>query len=225
MTRKIKMLVLDMAGTTVNENNLVYKTLHLCLVNAGFECTLEQVLSNGAGKEKRTAIVDVLQCLSITLNEADTDVIFAQFRKDLALAYQNAVVLPQPGAEELFAALREKEIIAVLNTGYDAITANSLLLKLHWIPGVTFDSIVTASDVINGRPNPDMILFAMKQFNIIDPLLVAKVGDSMIDIAEGKNAGCGFVVGITTGAQTHSQLLLAHPDRVIDHLLELLPLI
>ena len=65
----------------------------------------------------------------------------------------------------------------------------------------------------------------MKQFLITDASTVVKVGDSIIDIEEGKNAGCGLNVGITTGPYTHEQLASARPDFIINNLMELLPLI
>jgi phosphoglycolate phosphatase-like HAD superfamily hydrolase len=46
-----------------------------------------------------------------------------------------------------------------------------------------------------------------------------------LDIKEGRNAGCGLVVAITTGAYTPGQLLPYHPDYIINSLLELPALI
>ncbi|RYY37415.1 MAG: HAD family hydrolase, partial [Sphingobacteriaceae bacterium] len=54
---------------------------------------------------------------------------------------------------------------------------------------------------------------------------VIKVGDSIIDIEEGQNAGCALSIGITTGAHTPAQLQSANPDYIIDNLMELLPII
>ena len=108
------------------------------------------------------------------------------------------------------------------NTGYDRPTAELLLSKMGWSAGVEYDVLVTATDVNRGRPHPDMILLAMEQTGINDPALVAKVGDSAIDILEGKNAGCGFTAGVTTGAQTAKQLWRAEPDAVVDELEALL---
>jgi beta-phosphoglucomutase-like phosphatase (HAD superfamily) len=56
----IKLVVFDMAGTTVDEQNVVYKTVHAVINDAGYEFSLDQVLEHGAGKEKKTAINDVL---------------------------------------------------------------------------------------------------------------------------------------------------------------------
>jgi phosphoglycolate phosphatase-like HAD superfamily hydrolase len=90
---------------------------------------------------------------------------------------------------------------------------------------VEFDGLITATDVAHNRPYPDMIWLAMKQFGISDAREVAKVGDSVIDIEEGVNAGCSVNIGITTGAHTRQQLQSVKPDYIIDNLLELLPLI
>ncbi len=70
-----------------------------------------------------------------------------------------------------------------------------------------------------------MIHHAMNLTGIENPSQVAKVGDSQIDIEEGKNASCGLTVGVTTGAQTREQLKLVQPSCVIDNLNELLAII
>jgi len=43
----------------------------------------------------------------------------------------------------------------------------------------------------------------------MDVSRVAKVGDSTRDIEEGKNAGCGLVIGVLSGADTEAQLMAA----------------
>lgn len=219
------MVVFDMAGTTVNEDNLVYKTLQKAINNAGFDFSLDQVLAQGAGKEKKQAIRSVLSTYAGVSNEDLTGKIYDEFIVALTHAYATEEILPQPNAVELFTALKNRNILAVLNTGYDSVTANSIIKKLGWSEGKEFDALVTASDVSRNRPDPDMIQFAMKRFNIADSKSVVKVGDSAIDIEEGQNAGCGLSVGITTGAHTAAQLLEAQPDLIIDDLIDILPLI
>ena len=100
-----------------------------------------------------------------------------------------------------------------------------ILEKLHWKTGNQIDGLITATDVQNNRPQPDMILLAMQKFGIDNAGEVAKVGDSIIDIEEGKNAGCGLSIGITTGAHTYQQLASANPNKIINNLSELLQLI
>jgi phosphonatase-like hydrolase len=219
------MVVFDMAGTTVNENMVVYKTLQKSINEAGFNFTMEEVLAEGAGKEKVDAIRTILRVYANQQDDGLTERIYQHFIVSLQKAYDTEDILPQDKAEELFRALRQKDILVVLNTGYNEKTANQLITKLGWKKGTEFDSLVTATDVQNNRPYPDMILLAMRQFGISDAREVAKVGDSIIDIEEGANAGCSLNIGITTGAHTREQLSSANPDQIIDNLLELLPLI
>lgn len=221
----IKMVVFDMAGTTVNEDNVVYKTLLKSINHANFDFTLENVLDQGAGKEKREAIRSVLSVYGRLEDELLVNQIYDDFIVALTKAYGEADLLPQPDVLELLSDLKKRNIITVLNTGYDRNTATSIIEKLGWQIGVEFDALITASDVAKNRPHPDMIALAMKQFNIDDSKSVVKVGDSTIDIMEGKNAGCGLSIGITTGAHNAEKLQTANPDYIIDNLMELSQLI
>jgi phosphonatase-like hydrolase len=219
----LKMIVFDMAGTTVDEQNVVYKTLHRAISEAGFELSLDDVLRQGAGKEKMQAIFDILQ--DKHLEKSELQVIYNKFLLLLDEAYQHLEVVPQPGAVEIFYYLKAQNIKVVLNTGYNQQTADQLLAKLNWKVGVEIDGLITASQVRANRPQPDMILLAMEQMGITNCEEVAKVGDSIIDIEEGKNAGCALSIGITTGAHSFEQLQTAMPNFIIDNLLQLKDLV
>ncbi len=211
-----------MAGTTVNEDNVVYKTLQRAINEAGYETTLDFVLAHGAGKEKHQAIKDIIAEMQPAEEiKTTSDEIFERFKSYLSEAYDNLHVVPCEGVEELLAFLKEKGIKIALNTGYNAMVATGLLEKMGWEKGAQYDTLVTASDVSDGRPAPDMILKAMSDVGVTDADKVLKAGDSTIDIEEGKNAFCGLTVGVTTGAHTRDQLESAQPDYVVDSLLEL----
>jgi phosphoglycolate phosphatase-like HAD superfamily hydrolase len=51
--------------------------------------------------------------------------------------------------------------------------------------------------------------------------VVLKVGDTEVDVNEGRNANCGMVVAVTTGAFTREQLEQYKPDYILDSLAEL----
>lgn len=222
---KIELVVFDMAGTVVNEDNVVYKTLHSAINKKGYLITLDFVLEHGAGKEKHQAIKDILKEEEGSDQEDIAAEIFEDFGQMLEDAYKDLIVTSYPGIEELIKALRRAEIKIALNTGYNRNTAFHLLNKMNWIQHQQYDALVTADDVLLGRPNPDMIFEAMEILNVFDPEKVLKAGDSIIDIEEGKNANCGVTVGVTTGAHTKSQLQSANPTYVVDSLLELLDFI
>ncbi len=220
----IRLVVFDMAGTTVNEQNIVYKTVHQAILRAGFDVSLETVLLYAAGKEKFQAICDVL----MYLQEGPVDMALAldihhNFEAMLDTAYAELDPVPMPGATAVFETLRERGIKIVLNTGYKRPVAEGLLNKMGWAAGSEYDLLLTADDVEKSRPHPDMIFHAMEHFGIDDALEVAKIGDSIADIEEGKNAGCGIAAGITTGAQTTEQLQTANPTHIFHALVDLIP--
>jgi phosphonatase-like hydrolase len=221
----IRMVVFDMAGTVIDENNAVYRTLLETLNAEGYHLSLGQVLAEGAGKEKFQAIRDILLKHTGIVDETVLQRIFRNFQNKLWNTYDTIEIRAQSGAEELFNELRRREIYTVLNTGYDLKTAQSILRKVDWEVGKQIDGMVTASEVANSRPAPDMIDIAKKKLGMGPSDHVVKVGDSAIDIEEGKNAKCRLSIGITTGAHSREQLLEAKPDFIVDSLLEILPLI
>lgn len=221
----IRLVVFDMAGTTVDEDNVVYKTLQSSITDGGYPVSLEVVLAHGGGKEKLQAIRDILQVLTGQELEEKARSIHAAFKTRLVHAYNHLDVKPIKGAEKVFSDLRSIGVKIALNTGYDRSTAFSLLQKLAWEEGVQVDTVVTASDVEKNRPHPDMVQAAMAKTGITNPDEVVKVGDSGIDIEEGRNAGCLLSIGITGGAQTASQLMEAEPDNIVNHLSEVFDII
>ncbi|WP_372843924.1 HAD family hydrolase [Psychrobacter sp.] len=226
----IKLCVFDMAGTTVNEDNLVYKTVRDAINQALSDedkadkaVDLDICLEFGAGKEKRQAINDILNELDIAQDEVKslTDTAFMIFKTSLAEAYTAETLMPFDGMLELFNKLKATGRKVVLNTGYDATTANKILSILGWSVGREIDALITADDVTNGRPAPDMFVLAMDKFGIEDSQHVLKAGDSGIDIEEGKNANCGLCIGVLSGAQTKEQLETSSPDIVLAKLTDL----
>merc|ERR550539_2121974 len=83
------------------------------------------------------------------------------------------------------------------------------------------DGQVSSYEVKDGRPAPFMIFKLMEDLGVEDVRRVAKVGDTVRDIQEGKNAGCGLVVGVLTGADSKEKLLAAGADIVANVLTDL----
>lgn len=216
--KKIELLVLDMAGTTINEDNVVYKTLMTAVNDYGYKVSLEKVLSTCAGMEKLEAISSLLK--EIGGDEADSLAIFENFSDQLKEAYQNLEVKPINGVENFLLKMRSQDKKVVLNTGYTSEIAQQLLNKLGWEENVHFDALITADDVSESRPSPEMIILAMKKFNINDAEKVLKAGDSVIDIEEGKNAGCGLTIAVLSGAQSKSELEKSNPDYIFNTISE-----
>lgn len=216
--KNIELLVLDMAGTTVDEDNVVYKTLTQAVNEHGYQVNLEQVLITCAGMEKLEAITSLLK--EINGNALDAPHIFENFSEKLKEAYRNLEVKPINGTENFLLIMKAQNKKVVLNTGYTSEIAQQLLDKLQWKENIHFDALITADDVSESRPSPEMIYLAMKKFNIQEPQKVLKAGDSVIDIEEGKNAGCGLTIAVLSGAQNRSELEKAEPDYIFNTISE-----
>jgi phosphonatase-like hydrolase len=127
-----------------------------------------------------------------------------------------------PGTSELFRELRRLGIRVTLDTGFDRPIADAIIHRLGWHSGLVDDS-VTSDEVVRGRPDPEMIRVLMERSGIEDASLVGKVGDSISDIEQGINAGCGFV-GAISGHRTRLMLddPRVHPLERVSDLLRVL---
>jgi phosphoglycolate phosphatase-like HAD superfamily hydrolase len=84
---------------------------------------------------------------------------------------------------------------------------------------------VGSDEVELGRPYPYMIQKMMLEGGITDPLEVAKVGDTEVDVREGQNTGCRYVIGVTTGIFTREELEAYHPTHIIDDIAQVIDII
>jgi phosphonatase-like hydrolase len=221
----IRMVVFDMAGTTIDEDNMVYKCVKKALNDHHVSATLEQVLHHGAGKEKQHAIKDVYtEVMQDIPNNETIETIYQTFQELLHEAYNILEIKLFEGFNSTIFFLRKRDIKVALNTGYTSEVASKILKKVGLTIGKEIDLLITADMVQNSRPAPDMINYALQHFTI-KPRECIKVGDSAIDILEGKNAKVKCSIGITTGAQTKEQIEVENPDFIINNLRDLIPII
>jgi len=76
----IELVVFDMAGTTVDEDNVVYKTVRAAINAAGYSFSQGQVQLVGAGKEKSQAIRDTLAPDGNEHSDEEVNSIFDDFQ-------------------------------------------------------------------------------------------------------------------------------------------------
>merc|ERR1712093_342327 len=103
--------------------------------------------------------------------------------------------------------------------GYPPSIQEGLVKKMNFDKVV--DGYISSYDVPQGRPYPYMIHHLMQQLNVMDVRRVAQVGDSVRDIEMGRNAGCGLVVGVLSGADGAEALFAAGADVVCDAVTDL----
>ncbi|MFD0793082.1 HAD-IA family hydrolase [Mucilaginibacter litoreus] len=217
----VKLVVFDMAGTTVEDKNEVTKTFKAALASYGYDVPAD-IINPLMGYEKRSAIEQMLR-----LHEPDESKITAQlisnihheFVNQMIAYYEQATDLTAlPHAEQVMQTLHEKGIKIGLNTGFSKAIAESIITKLKWREKGLFDFLVCSDEVEAGRPDPHMINRMMAEAGITDAREVAKVGDTEVDVREGHNAGCKYVIAVTTGAFTRAALQPYNPTHIIDDL-------
>jgi phosphonatase-like hydrolase len=221
LDKSVKLLVCDMAGTTVNEGGIVYKTLYNTI--KGYDIYIKpDDMKNWYGVNK----TEVLQHFINTDNEyKDNETILPQmldsFKKNLKKSYfeDKSVKLMDPGLPDLFNSFRERGIKIALNTGYSVDIQEALLDTLNMRDFT--DGYISSESVPHGRPEPFMIQELMTRFDINESNQVVKIGDSINDILEGKNAGCFKSIGVLSGAESKEKLLDAGADLVIDSVMDL----
>jgi phosphonatase-like hydrolase len=136
--------------------------------------------------------------------------------------YESVPVLSAlPFADDLFRKLQNHGIKVGLNTGFSRAIADTIMERLGWLKNGLANYLVASNEVPAGRPHPYMIEKMMKKAGIKDPKKVIKVGDTEVDVMEGKNTGCLLSIAVTTGAFSREALLPYAPDYIIDNLGEL----
>ncbi len=229
------LIVFDMAGTTVRDDNEV---LH-CFSEASRQAGLS------ASEKRLNALMGVskLEVFQLLWREelganADTHVIslkadetFKSFCRILETYYSSHPVEPTEGALEVFEMVRSLGIRIALNTGFYRKVTDIILGRLGWLSGLDaqyiggngsiIDFSVTSDEVPKGRPEPYMIQKAMSVFGITNAAQVVKIGDTPVDLEEGRRAGAAYSIAVTNGTHTRAELELLDNDGLLGSLSEL----
>ncbi|HXW05503.1 MAG TPA: phosphonatase-like hydrolase [Vicinamibacterales bacterium] len=209
---QIRLVVFDLAGTTVRDGGEVVTAFTRALEEHGVAVTPAE-LAAVRGSSKREAI------LRFVRNGPDRQerghLAYRSFRRHLETLYSAGGVAPVPGAEQTFRELRGRGIRVALNTGFDRDITTRLLSALGWSDRIV-DTVVCGDDVKEGRPAPDLIFAAMQRSGIDAPAQVANVGDTTLDLLAGWRVGVAINIGVTSGAHTRAQLEAAPHTHVVE---------
>ncbi len=214
---RIRLVALDIAGTTVEEGGTVYRILaETARAHGGTPSDLD--VRGWMGADKRDAIAAL-----IGVDRADPRAVeaYTAFLTDLAKAYAAEPPAPLPGVPEALAALRVAGVRVALTTGFGRQIADPLLAAIGWDVSGVLDAVVCAEEVAAGRPAPHMIHRAMELTGVTDPVAVLAAGDTALDVRAGHAAGAGMVVGVLSGAQTAEELAAELPSVLLGSVAEL----
>lgn len=218
---KYKLAVLDIAGTTIVDKDFVAIAFVEAFQNYGVDLSIDEI-NPLMGFKKTEAITKVLDIKNIIVDEKKVNYIHNEFVTHMIKFYTNSPqVKPIKYAEEFFVYLKSKDIVVALDSGFPKVIVEIILDRMQWIEKGMVDLYVASDEVPKGRPYPYMIENLMKRAKVSDAAQVIKVGDTMVDIQEGRMSNCGLVAAVTTGAYSREELQEYEPDIIVDRLSEL----
>ena len=203
---RTRLVVLDMAGTTVADDGLVVRAFDAAAAELGVAAGSEQ-------HQKMTRyVLDTMGESKISVFRelfGDEDKA-QQGNRAFEAAYHDLVdqghCAALPGAEETIRDLRKAGLAVVLTTGFSGPTQQRILSALGWQD--LADLVLCPADAGGrGRPYPDLALAALLRTGAADDVReLAVVGDTGYDMRCGARAGAGVVAGVLTGAHGAERL-------------------
>jgi phosphonoacetaldehyde hydrolase len=202
--KRIQLAIFDWAGTTIDFGCFApVSAFAEAFGKSGIEVTVAEARTP-MGLHKRDHIRTLLEMPRIAglweraygraWRESDVDALYDAF-----LPFQIAAAMRHtefvPGLLDCVAELRRRGIRIGTTTGYAHAVADAVFDSAR-ARGYAPDHNVCADDVPAGRPAPWMVYRNMEALGVFPPSAVVKVGDTVPDIEEGRNAGA-WSVGVT----------------------------
>jgi phosphonoacetaldehyde hydrolase len=202
---RVGLVVFDWAGTTVDFGCLgPVAAFREVFVERGIAVSTEQ-LRAPMGLPKRDHLEAVLRLPVVAerwlrrhgrqWDESDVKALYEDFvGRQLAVLDDHSRIVR--GLPACVAELRRRGLPIAATTGYFRAAAERVAAaaaRQGYVP----DAALCPDDVTAGRPAPWMMFRHMERFGVYPPAAVVKVGDTVADVEEGRNAGA-WTIGVTT---------------------------
>lgn len=226
---KIKLIVFDLSGTTVDDDNAVAKSLLQAAIENGLEVELDDFQQSiGTNKiHMYQYLIAKSKGIPVTIRDLEKYQFPELYNQAVKLFERYAVIMidyyknnvrAMPGAEDIFKWCKSKGIKVATDTGFHREVNESIQLGLKWLDRKLIDFAIDIDHVNGiGRPAPFMIFQLMKELNIQSVHEVIKIGDTPADLYSGYHAGCKGNIGVLSGANSE-EILIKHPHtHIIDN--------
>ena len=208
MTNRFEAVIFDWAGTTVDYGCFApVRAFQEAFMEFGVTPTMDETRAP-MGMLKHDHIDTMLHMERIAgawervhgtaPTPADVDAVYARFEPKL-LDILDGFAEPKPGVTDTVAALRADGIRIGSTTGYTDRMMD-IVVPQAAAAGYAPDYWISPDGTNGfGRPYPYMVFRNLEKLGVTDVRRAAKVGDTLSDIREGRNAGV-FTVGVTEGS-------------------------
>ncbi len=204
---RIGLVVCDLAGTVVDYGSRAPIAAFIELFSRHGVKATEEEARIPMGKHKRDHIEHMLTMPAIAeqwkhlhggeWTVGDLDALFQEFlplQTDILDAHSDII----PGAVEALELWRSAGIKVAATTGYNRPMTDRVLAAAAR-QGLTFDFSCCAAEVPAGRPAPWMMYRCMEAAGVYPPSRVLKIGDTLVDMEEGRHAGAWTVGASKSG--------------------------
>jgi len=207
---EIRAAIFDLDGTLIDSYQAIYLGFHHAYTQMGLApMSYEQV--------KRVVGLGLDHTFRELLGEERVPRAIFLFRKKYEEVFrENTRLLPE--AREVLETLHGRGIRLAVAT--NKLGRFSREIFEHFGMENLFTMIVGDGDVPQNKPDPEMLQLAMEKMGVEKERTIF-VGDSVIDIQTGKNAGVR-VFAVPTGNTDRRDLENARPAVMLDRLLDLL---
>ncbi len=190
----LQAIVFDWAGTLIDYGSFAPVAAFVDVFKKhGITITPAQA-RGPMGTHKRDHIRSILKTTDATWTERDVDGLYEAFLPvQLATLPNHSQIIP--GVLATLDLCRLQGLKLGSTTGYTREIMEALV-PLAARQGMVLDSVVNASETKAGRPAPWMCFKNAENLGVYPMESMLKVGDTIVDIGEGLNAGM-WTVGIT----------------------------
>ena len=229
-----KLVVFDKDGTLIDFHRMWHPWFDSFMCSIGRQVTLsaevQRELGETLGYDPDTDVWDPRGPLTVASTvELDT-LVAGQLYRHYGLTWERAVGIVRAAAEEAYRVLEREDLVEPIGDvkGFlrklrgagvvlglattDTRVPTERTLDSLGLTGL-FSAVVCADDGISLKPAPDMALTICERVQI-SPGEALMVGDTVADLSMARQAGFGWVIGVTSGAMGRDDLL-AHADWVV----------
>ena len=224
---QIRLIVFDLTGTTVADDNVVARSLHQAARESDLKVSmgeLQQFTGTNklhlyqfmlARKQEGQLSLKDFERYDFSEKHEEARKIFSRY-SELVINHYREHARAVPGAEETFRWCHEHDIKVATVTGFHRDIKNAIIEDLNWKERNLIDLAVDVESTNGaGPPAPFMIFYAMEKLGINSEQEVIKVGDTPADLLSGFNAGVRGNIGVLTGSNSKKTLNQYKPTHII----------
>ena len=202
-----KAVILDFDGTMGDTQQLIVKTMQQTIDTLGLEKRTNEQCQAMIGLPLKQTFTDLI-AMTDEMGDRCVEVYRRLFDEN---NHPDAVPM-FPHVEETIRRLHEQGFVLTIASSRSRKTLEEFLERMKLQTYITY--IISATDIDNAKPAPDMVLRTMADLHL-QPRDCVVVGDTWYDIRMAHGAGVD-AVGVTYGNGTRQEMEAERAEYIID---------